>query len=198
MSCLGLEYFCFEGDGLWTSSDADLIALAEAGMRQDRPDRARATWSMPAWCASRRPTRSTTTTTASNVAMIRRDLEQQLSDAAPGRPQRHAQVQQPGPRHDDRDAHGAEHPGGRAPLRRVGRQRGRRVPRGRCFGRPGSACAASAWCRRARPRPSIPALRSPGWSEVAGNRGPSCSGWMQMRRPTSAGNSSVQRSFPHP
>jgi protoporphyrinogen oxidase len=28
MSCLGLEYFCFEGDGLWTSSNADLAALA--------------------------------------------------------------------------------------------------------------------------------------------------------------------------
>jgi protoporphyrinogen oxidase len=28
MSCLGLEYFCFEGDGLWDSRDADLIALA--------------------------------------------------------------------------------------------------------------------------------------------------------------------------
>ncbi len=27
-TCLGLEYFCFEGDGLWASSDADLIALA--------------------------------------------------------------------------------------------------------------------------------------------------------------------------
>jgi protoporphyrinogen oxidase len=30
MSCLGLEYFCFEGDGLWASSDAELIALAKA------------------------------------------------------------------------------------------------------------------------------------------------------------------------
>jgi protoporphyrinogen oxidase len=29
MSCLGLEYFCFEGDGLWNSPDADLIALAK-------------------------------------------------------------------------------------------------------------------------------------------------------------------------
>jgi protoporphyrinogen oxidase len=29
MSCLGLEYFCFEGDGLWSSPDADLIALAK-------------------------------------------------------------------------------------------------------------------------------------------------------------------------
>ena len=28
MTCLGLEYFCFEGDGLWTMSDRDLIALA--------------------------------------------------------------------------------------------------------------------------------------------------------------------------
>jgi len=27
-TCLGLEYFCFEGDGVWTSSDEDLIALA--------------------------------------------------------------------------------------------------------------------------------------------------------------------------
>ena len=29
MSCLGLEYFCFEGDGLWTAADAELIALAK-------------------------------------------------------------------------------------------------------------------------------------------------------------------------
>ncbi len=26
--CLGLEYFCFEGDGLWSSSDEDLVKLA--------------------------------------------------------------------------------------------------------------------------------------------------------------------------
>ncbi len=26
-TCLGLEYFCFEGDGLWTSDNQDLIAL---------------------------------------------------------------------------------------------------------------------------------------------------------------------------
>jgi protoporphyrinogen oxidase len=29
-TCLGLEYFCFEGDGLWTMKDAELIALATA------------------------------------------------------------------------------------------------------------------------------------------------------------------------
>ncbi len=28
-TCYGMEYFCFEGDGLWTSSDAELIALAQ-------------------------------------------------------------------------------------------------------------------------------------------------------------------------
>jgi protoporphyrinogen oxidase len=28
-TCLGLEYFCFEGDGLWTSADVDLIELAK-------------------------------------------------------------------------------------------------------------------------------------------------------------------------
>ena len=28
-ACLGLEYFCFEGDGLWNSPDADLIELAK-------------------------------------------------------------------------------------------------------------------------------------------------------------------------
>ena len=27
-SCLGLDYFCFEGDGLWTSDDKDLVDLA--------------------------------------------------------------------------------------------------------------------------------------------------------------------------
>jgi protoporphyrinogen oxidase len=27
-TCLGMEYFCFEGDGLWSSSDEDLVQLA--------------------------------------------------------------------------------------------------------------------------------------------------------------------------
>jgi protoporphyrinogen oxidase len=33
-TCLGLEYFCFEGDGLWTMSDADLIELGKAELAQ--------------------------------------------------------------------------------------------------------------------------------------------------------------------
>ncbi len=32
VSCLGLEYFCFEGDQLWSSSDADLIELGKREM----------------------------------------------------------------------------------------------------------------------------------------------------------------------
>jgi len=28
-TCLGLEYFCFEGDGLWNAADAELIELAK-------------------------------------------------------------------------------------------------------------------------------------------------------------------------
>src|SRR5579863_6520647 len=34
MSCLGLEYFCFEGDGLWNAPDGELIALAKKEVAQ--------------------------------------------------------------------------------------------------------------------------------------------------------------------
>jgi len=33
IACVGLEYFCFEGDGLWSASDADLIAQATREMQ---------------------------------------------------------------------------------------------------------------------------------------------------------------------
>jgi|TARA_R100000049_G_C1955742_1_gene110074 protoporphyrinogen oxidase len=33
MACVGLEYFCFEGDGLWSMDDADLIELATTEMK---------------------------------------------------------------------------------------------------------------------------------------------------------------------
>jgi protoporphyrinogen oxidase len=32
MSCVGLEYFCFEGDGLWTMANEDLVALGRREM----------------------------------------------------------------------------------------------------------------------------------------------------------------------
>jgi protoporphyrinogen oxidase len=34
MACYGLEYFCFEGDGLWSSTDADLVERAKREMHQ--------------------------------------------------------------------------------------------------------------------------------------------------------------------
>jgi protoporphyrinogen oxidase len=33
-SCLGLEYFCFEGDGMWNAPDAELIELAKREIAQ--------------------------------------------------------------------------------------------------------------------------------------------------------------------
>ncbi|HVF41724.1 MAG TPA: NAD(P)/FAD-dependent oxidoreductase [Pyrinomonadaceae bacterium] len=33
-TCLGLEYFCFEGDGLWAMRDEELIALGKRELRQ--------------------------------------------------------------------------------------------------------------------------------------------------------------------
>lgn len=33
-TCLGLEYFCFKGDDLWTMADADLISLATKELAQ--------------------------------------------------------------------------------------------------------------------------------------------------------------------
>jgi len=30
LACVGLEYFCFEGDGLWSMADADLFELAKS------------------------------------------------------------------------------------------------------------------------------------------------------------------------
>ena len=33
-TCLGLEYFCFEGDGMWTSSDEELVTLAGKELAQ--------------------------------------------------------------------------------------------------------------------------------------------------------------------
>jgi protoporphyrinogen oxidase len=34
MTCLGMEYFCFEGDGLWASSDEDLVKRASTELEE--------------------------------------------------------------------------------------------------------------------------------------------------------------------
>ncbi|GJD76958.1 NAD(P)/FAD-dependent oxidoreductase [Methylobacterium gregans] len=73
-TCLGLEYFCFEGDGLWNSSDADLVALAKAEIGKigliDPADVVDA-------CVVRQPKAYPVydETYASNVAMVRMELE---------------------------------------------------------------------------------------------------------------------------
>ena len=33
-TCIGLEYFCFEGDGLWSADDADLVKLATSELAE--------------------------------------------------------------------------------------------------------------------------------------------------------------------
>jgi len=74
MSCLGLEYFCFEGDSLWNSEDTDLIKLAKKEIakiglisQDDVVDACvvRQHKAYPVYDANYRD----------NVAMIRRELE---------------------------------------------------------------------------------------------------------------------------
>ena len=153
-SCLGLEYFCFEGDGLWNATDGELIGLAKKELEQI----GLAEWNdIKDGCVVRQKKAYPVYDDdyKANVETIRTELAAEISDAAPGRPQRHAQVQQPGPRHDDRHADGAQHRGRQQHLRRVERQRGRRVPRGRR-----SRCA-----RGARQRAAGAAARRSGVSE---------------------------------
>jgi protoporphyrinogen oxidase len=75
MSCLGLEYFCFEGDNLWNASDAELVALAKDEIARigliDAKDVVDA-------CVVRQPKAYPVYDDAyrDNVATIRLDLEQ--------------------------------------------------------------------------------------------------------------------------
>jgi len=74
MNCLGLEYFCFEGDGLWTMSDEDLIALAK---REAEKVGLIASSDVVDACLVRQPKAYPVYDDAyrDNVAMIRLDLE---------------------------------------------------------------------------------------------------------------------------
>jgi protoporphyrinogen oxidase len=62
LACLGLEYFCFEGDGLWTASDAELIAWPRRSSHHRSRCRGRCERTA-ASCGRRRPIRSTTRAT---------------------------------------------------------------------------------------------------------------------------------------
>ena len=165
MNCYGLEYFCFEGDGLWIVHRRGADRAGQAGAGEDRPG-AGAT-DVVDGCVVRQPKAYPVYDDdyAKHVATIRDELEAKYPDAAPGRPQRHAQVQQPGPRHDDGDAVRAEHPGGAEASTTCGRST--RTPsttrraRPATNGRPGrrgcawfrAASSARNWPRRRREAP---------------------------------------------
>jgi protoporphyrinogen oxidase len=74
MACYGLEYFCFEGDGLWTSSDEELLARGRAEM--DRLGLLR-TQDVVDGCIVRQPKAYPVydDVYAANVAVIRAELE---------------------------------------------------------------------------------------------------------------------------
>ena len=74
-TCLVLEYFCFEGDGLWTMSDEELIALAK---REVTKVGLAAADDVVDGCVVRQPKAYPVYDDdyREHVAMIRRDLEQ--------------------------------------------------------------------------------------------------------------------------
>ena len=120
--CYGLEYFCFEGDGLWTSPDAQLIALAKKEIQQiglaERRRRRRRLRHPPAESLSRLRRQLP----AARGHRSRARSRSSYPNAASGRPQRHAQIQQSGPRHDDRHADRKKYSRAQSPVRCVGRE----------------------------------------------------------------------------
>ena len=95
---IGLEYFCYDTDDLWKKPDDEMIALAKEEVERigiiDREDVVDATVirmpkTYPAYFG-----------TYDRFDEIPR-LYHRVRESVPGRPQRHAQVQQPGPLHAD-------------------------------------------------------------------------------------------------
>ena len=125
---LGLEYFCFEGDDLWTMPDADLVAL---GRREIDAIGLVTAAEVIDGCVVRMPKAYPVYDDdyQAHLAVIRGWLKNAAQPRA-GRPQRHAQVQQPGPFDDDRAPGRAEHPGP-GHVRHLEGQHRRRVSRGR-------------------------------------------------------------------
>ncbi len=122
-TCLGLEYFVFEDDEMWRTPTT-------TWSRWPPPSWSSWGWSgrarsSPAtWCGCRRPTPCTTSATSSNVDTIRAWLAEERAQRSPGRAQRHAPLQQPGPLDDDRDADRREHRS-RQPVTTSGRSTSR-------------------------------------------------------------------------
>ena len=154
MSCLGLEYFCFEGDGLWTPPTRN---SSRSPRRRSRKIGLIAAEDVVDACVVRqpRPIRSMTTPIASNVATIRRDLE-------PSFPTLHLVGRNGMHKYNNQD-----HAMMTAMLTAATSLPARRITtsgtstRMRNITRPASPapsmrCRASASCRAARPRPASP------------------------------------------
>ena len=126
-TCLGLEYFVFEGDDMWNMADDELIAL---GTKELVALGLAAPGDVEGGYVVRVPKAYPyyDFTYKANVETIRKCFETEAPERPPGRSQRHAQVQQPGPLHVHGHADGGEHVR-RRPRHLVG-QRRRGVPRG--------------------------------------------------------------------
>ncbi len=112
---MGLEYFCFEGDGLWSATDADLVALATKEMEilgLVKPDQVvggtvvRQEKAYPVYDE----------TYAANVTEMRSELEARYPTLHLVGRKRHAPLQQPGSCDDDGHADRPQHPGRHARL----------------------------------------------------------------------------------
>ncbi len=84
-TCLGLEYFVFEGDELWTAHRRGADRPWPPGARPARAWSTRPRSSRATWCGSPRRTPSTTTCYDDNVAVLQRAGSANTAQRAPGR-----------------------------------------------------------------------------------------------------------------
>ena len=86
---------------------------------------------MAASFARKKPIRFTTTTTRGTSRRFAQELDARYPESASGRPQRDAQIQQPGSRHDDGDVVRGKYSGRRQALRSLAGERRRGISRSR-------------------------------------------------------------------
>ena len=138
-ACVGLEYFCFVGDDLWTMSDEDLVSLAKVelerlGLADAVEGRARLRDPGAEGLSDLR--QRLRRAGQRHPRLARRDRE-----LPAGRPQRPPPLQQLRPLDADRHARGRQ-PARRRSPRHLGGQRRERVPRGRRGRRAAVPCGA--------------------------------------------------------
>ena len=127
-TCLGLEFFVNEGDDMWTKSDEDLVEQGKRELQQLGLGRREQGRGRLRGADAEGVSRSTTSTTRTTSPILREWIAANAPERDADGPQRHAQVQQPGPLDDDGDPLGRQHL--RCPQRRVVGERRGPVPRG--------------------------------------------------------------------